>query len=81
MVALGVAGASAPRGLCARAHRIRVGHYTLKVYHSEKVADPDNGWQHQQIVLKPLNPAFQPITLKAGDGKAVRAIAEFVRVL
>jgi hypothetical protein len=57
------------------------GQYTLKVYQSIKTADSDTEWQHKQIVLKPLNPAFQPIVIGAGDEGAVQAIAEFVRTL
>ena len=34
-----------------------------------------------RIVLKPLNAAFQPIVLDPSEEMAVRAIAEFVRVL
>jgi phage repressor protein C with HTH and peptisase S24 domain len=57
------------------------GQYTLKVYHSEKLAAPDADGAQKRVVLKPLNPAFQPIELDGVDEDAVRAIAEFVRVL
>ncbi len=57
------------------------GQYTLKVYHSEQLAAPVDDGAQRRIVLKPLNPAFQPIELDAADEAAVRAIAEFVRVL
>jgi type III restriction enzyme len=57
------------------------GHYTLKVYTSEKVADEDGGWHHSRIVLKPLNPAYEPIVLTPDSEEDVVAIAEFVEVV
>lgn len=57
------------------------GHFTLKVYTSEKASDADGIWRHTKIVLKPLNPAFDPIVLTANDEGEVRVIAEVVRVL
>jgi hypothetical protein len=57
------------------------GQYTLKVYHSEKTASADSEWQHQQITLAPLNPAYEAIVLKPEDGGAVRVIAELVKVI
>ena len=57
------------------------GQYTFKVYHSEKSSDPDESGENTRIVLKPLNPAFQPIVIDESDEQSVRAIAEFVRVL
>lgn len=57
------------------------GQYTLKVYHSDKVAGGDDLEPQKRIVLKPLNPAFQPIVIDESEDGAVRAVAEFVRVL
>jgi SOS-response transcriptional repressor LexA len=57
------------------------GQYTLKVYQSQKLASDDEELQNAQVVLTPLNPDFSPIVLDACDEGAVRAIAEFVRVL
>lgn len=57
------------------------GQYTLKAYHSEKTASADDEWRHQRIVLKPLNPAFEPIVIDETAEGSVLAIAEFVRVL
>ena len=57
------------------------GEYTLKVYHSEKAAGPDGESQNTKIVLRPLNLAFQPLMMDAGDEGSVRAIAELVRML
>lgn len=53
----------------------------VKVYLSDKVAGGDDSAQQKTIVLKPLNPAFQPIVVDGSEEGAVRAIAEFVRVL
>ena len=46
------------------------GQYTLKVYTSEKAAASDGEWQHTRVVLKPLNPAYEPIVgLEAGGAR------------
>lgn len=57
------------------------GQYTLKVYQSQKSAAEDEELQNAQVVLTPLNPDFEPIVLDADDEGAVRAIAEYVRIL
>ena len=57
------------------------GQYTLKVYTSEKTADSDTEWQHSRIVLKPINPAYEPIVLTPEDEGEVGVIAEFVEVV
>lgn len=57
------------------------GHYTLKVYTSEKVAEPDGSWRHTKVVLKPLNPEFEPIVLTAKDEGDVRVIGEVFALL
>jgi len=57
------------------------GHYTLKVYTSEKQALPDGTWEHTKIVLKPLNPDFDPIVLTAKDEGEIRVIAELAAVI
>ena len=57
------------------------GHYTLKVYTSEKEEAEDGSWRHTRIVLKPLNPDFEPIVLASRDEGEVRVIAEVVGVL
>ena len=38
------------------------GRYTIKCYHSEKVVT-EEGWQHTQVELQPLNHAFSPIEI------------------
>jgi SOS-response transcriptional repressor LexA len=57
------------------------GHYTVKVYTSEKVQTDDDSWQHTKIVLKPLNPDFDSIVLTARDEGDVQVIGELVSVL
>jgi type III restriction enzyme len=54
------------------------GEFTVKVYTSEKTPDPEEGWAHTRIILKPLNPAFEPIELTPEDEGEVQVIAEFV---
>jgi hypothetical protein len=56
------------------------GQYTLKVYTSEKASDGD-GWQNTRVILKPLNPKYEPIVLTPGDEGEVRTVAEFVEVV
>jgi len=57
------------------------GQYTLKVYTSEKASEGEEGWRHAKIVLRPLNPAHQPIILTPESEDAVRVMAEFVAVV
>ena len=57
------------------------GHYTLKVYTSEKAPTSDGSWQHTRIVLKPLNPEFDSLVLTPKDEGDVGVIAELVVVL
>lgn len=56
------------------------GSYTIKTYTSEKSFDKDTGeWMHERIVLKPLNPKFNPITIVEDDNFSV--IGEFIGVV
>jgi type III restriction enzyme len=57
------------------------GQYTVKQYHSEKLSDAEHEWHHLRIVLKPRNPAYDPIVLEPQDEGEVKQIAEFVKVL
>ncbi len=53
------------------------GSYTIKTYTSEKTYDRDTGqWQHERIVLKPLNPDYSPIVIEEEDDFTV--IGEFI---
>ena len=55
--------------------------YTVKQYESEKVQAEDGAWRHLQIMLKPNNPEFEPITINSEDEERVQVIAEFIEML
>ena len=57
------------------------GQYTLKVYSSEKIVAEDGEWQHERIILNPLNSVFQPLVLEPESEGEVRVIAELVGVV
>lgn len=57
------------------------GSYTVKRYTSEKVAAADGGWRHTRIVLKPLNPDFQPIVIPGEATDHFKVVAEFIGTL
>ena len=53
------------------------GSYTIKTYTSEKKYDKETGqWQHERIVLKPLNPDYSPIVIEEEGDFTV--IGEFI---
>ena len=54
--------------------------YTVKRYESEKSMDGDT-WRHVRILLKPINPDFQPIVLTGDIDGQLRVVAELVDVL
>jgi type I restriction enzyme, R subunit len=54
--------------------------YTVKRYLSAKVAEGDS-WLHALIILKPINPDFQPIELTDSEEGELQVVAEFVEVL
>jgi len=55
--------------------------YTVKRYESEKATSEEGTWRHVKVVLRPNNPAFEPIVLTADDEDSVRVVAEMVQVL
>lgn len=59
------------------------GHYTIKVYESEKIEGPDGSWRHNRIILKPDSniPDYQPIELAGEQSEQLNVIAELVAVL
>jgi len=59
------------------------GHYTIKVYESEKEVDDDGGWKHHRITLKPdsTESRYKPIVFEATDDNELVVIAELVAVL
>lgn len=56
------------------------GRYTVKKYQSTKVSTED-GWTHEAIELRPLNPEKSVIKLTADETTDLRVIGEFVRVI
>jgi len=54
------------------------GEFTVKVYRSRKRLTED-GWRHEEIVLEPLNPEFEPLELGASGDYQV--LGEFIRLL
>ena len=59
------------------------GHYTLKVYESEKLHHENDEWRHSRITLKPnsTDSSYKPIILQPESADDVKVIAEFVTVL
>ncbi len=59
------------------------GHFTVKVYHSEKVAGEDAEWVHQRIILSPDSTElhYSPIVLDGAELDEFKLIGEFVAVL
>lgn len=59
------------------------GHYTIKVYESEKASHDEGGWQHIKIILKPdtTAPGYGPIILNGAEVGELKVIAELVAVL
>jgi SOS-response transcriptional repressor LexA len=55
-------------------------HHTVKRYHSRQSQHPDGTWQHDAILLEPLNPEFEAWELNPEEDR-FRIVAEFVQVL
>ena len=43
--------------------------------------DPDNGWQHESITLKALNPDYDDIIIPPEKSEDFRVVAVFEEVL
>jgi len=58
------------------------GHYTVKIYASEKVYADDGTWEHSRIILQPDSntPDYAPIVLENAREDEFRVIAEVIRV-
>ncbi len=54
--------------------------YTVKRYRSEKATTGDT-WQHEKIILEPLNPDFEPTILTGAEEDELQVIAQLVEVL
>jgi SOS-response transcriptional repressor LexA len=57
------------------------GRLTVKVYSSTKALDEEGGFQHTQILLKPLNPNYQPIELTSADEGVMTVLGVFVAIV
>lgn len=59
------------------------GHFTIKVYESEKKIEEDGSWRHSKVILRPDStyPEYEPIILSADQAEDLRVIAELVAVL
>ncbi|HRX03430.1 MAG TPA: S24 family peptidase, partial [Anaerolineae bacterium] len=55
--------------------------YTVKRYASKKVTADDGTWRHVRILLKPINPEFEPIELLPDSENDVMVLAELLEVL
>lgn len=58
------------------------GQYTIKIYHSEKIASGDV-WKHERIILKPDTTAsgYSDIILEEDEASELIVIGEFVASL
>jgi SOS-response transcriptional repressor LexA len=57
------------------------GHYTLRIYTSEKEGTSDGSTRHTKILLKPINTEFETIVLMPENEEDVSVIAELQTVL
>lgn len=57
------------------------GKYTIKKYQSKKKFDEQGGWEHEEIVLQPLNKDYKPVVIQNADDGGFQVIAEFVAFL
>ncbi len=57
------------------------GSYTVKKYTSRKKYAADGTWQHEEIVLKPLNAEFEDIVIPNAEDEEFMVVAEVVNIL
>jgi uncharacterized protein len=59
------------------------GHYTVKVYESQKQQLPDGTWQHSSIILRPdtTMSGYEPIVLDTDQAGDLAVVGELVAVL
>jgi len=57
------------------------GRYTVKKYTSKKKEAPDETWEHEEITLIPLNPAFEPIRIPNSEEGGFIVVAEFIKTV
>jgi len=44
----------------------------------KKMDDSDGAWQHEEIILQPLNPAYSPIIIPNAEDEEFMVVAEVV---
>ncbi len=57
------------------------GKYTVKKYTSKKKHVSDETWEHEQIMLLPINPDYKPIVISNPEDGNFMVIAEFVKIV
>jgi phage repressor protein C with HTH and peptisase S24 domain len=57
------------------------GAYSIKKYSSEKQFDKDGNWQHEKIVLHPINPSYKPIEILEPESESFIVIAGFIGII
>ncbi len=57
------------------------GSYTVKRYTSKKKTNLDGSWEHEEIILEPINKEYEPVIIPASSSGDYKIIAEFVAVL
>lgn len=57
------------------------GKYTIKKYTSKKEYKDADNWEHEEIILSPLNNEYSPIIISNPDEGEFIVIAEFLQVL
>jgi len=57
------------------------GKYTVKKYTSVKKYNEDGTWEHEEIILHPLNNSYKPILISNPEEGEFKVIAEFIQVL
>lgn len=57
------------------------GKYTVKKYSSKKKYSEDGSWEHEEIILSPINPSYSSIIIPNADEGEFIIIGEFVGVV
>ncbi len=57
------------------------GTYTVKKYTRKKVEKADETWEHKEIILEPINPAYASIIIPNAEENEFAIIAEFVETI
>lgn len=57
------------------------GSYTVKKYTSRKKYNKDDTWEHEEIILQPLNKSYNPIIISNPEEGEFIVVAEFIKIL